>query len=102
MNCWCQEECVMHIVTDLNSVNVGKKFLGCRNYKNQLEKGRNFFKWVGDKVVDGRNFKIERKRKKILKLKNDVLSIRGLLKNSIMLAIISLGLNLIFVTLYLK
>ena len=92
----------MRTVTYRNSVNVGKKFWGCRNYKNQLEKGRNFFKWVGDKVVDGRNLKIERKRKKILKLKNGVLSIRGLLKNAIVLAVISLGLNLVFVTLYLK
>ncbi|KAL5099866.1 hypothetical protein RYX36_004193, partial [Vicia faba] len=71
MDCWCQEECVMRSVIDLNSVNVGKKFLGCRNYRNQLEKGCNFFKWVGDEVVDGRDLKIERQRKKILKLKNE-------------------------------
>ncbi|KAL5062859.1 hypothetical protein RYX36_024596 [Vicia faba] len=48
-----------------------EKIWGCRNYKNQLEKGCNFFKWVGDEVVDGRNLKTERQRKKILKLKNE-------------------------------
>ncbi|KAL5063413.1 hypothetical protein RYX36_025150, partial [Vicia faba] len=71
----------MRTVTYLNSVNIEKKFWSCRNYKNQLEKSCNFFKWVGDEVIDGRDLKIERQRKKILKLKNEVLSIRGLLKN---------------------
>ncbi|KAL5055305.1 hypothetical protein RYX36_035987, partial [Vicia faba] len=90
MDCWCQEECVMRTVTNLNIVNVGKKFWGCRNCINQLEKGCNFFKWVGDEVVDERDLKIERQRKKIFKLKNEVLSIRGMLKNTIMFGIVSL------------
>ena len=102
MDYCCQEECVMHTVTDLNSVNVGKKFWGCRNYRSLLEKGCNFFKWVGDEVVDGRDLKIERQRKKIFKLKNEVLSTRGMLKNAIVFSIISLGFNLVFVTMYLK
>lgn len=35
--CWCQEECVIRMVTDLNIVNVGKKFWGCRSYKNKMK-----------------------------------------------------------------
>ncbi|KAL5078936.1 hypothetical protein RYX36_007357, partial [Vicia faba] len=68
--CWCQEECVIRTVTDLNSVNIEKKkFWGCRNYVNHEEKGCNFFRWLSDEVVDGRELKIDRQRKKILKLK---------------------------------
>lgn len=61
-----------------------------------MDKGCNFFKWVDDKVVDGRDLKIERQRKKIFKLKNEVLSTRGMLKIAMVFDIISLGFNLIF------
>lgn len=33
----------------------------------------NFFKWVVDDVVDGRDLNVERQRKNIFKLKNEVL-----------------------------
>ncbi|KAL5056042.1 hypothetical protein RYX36_036724, partial [Vicia faba] len=60
----------------------------CRSYRNQLEKGCNFFKWVGDEVVDGRDLNIERQRKKIFMLKNKVLSIREMLKSTIVFGIV--------------
>lgn len=99
---WCQEECIIRTVLDLNNVNVGKKFWGCRYYRNQMEKICNFFKWVEDEVVDGRDLKIERQRKKIFKLKNEVLSTRGMLKIAMLFDIISLGFNLVFLTMYFK
>ncbi|KAL5061701.1 hypothetical protein RYX36_023438 [Vicia faba] len=47
-----------------------------------MEKGCNFFRWLGDEVVDRRDLKIERKRKKILKLKHEFVHTRGMLKMS--------------------
>lgn len=42
-----------------------------------MNKGCNFFKWLGDEIIDERNLNIERKNKKISKLKNEVLHSRG-------------------------
>lgn len=72
------------------------------SYGNQLEKGHNFFNWVCDEVVDVRDLKIERQRKKILKLKNKVVHTRWMLKISMVFGIISLGLNVVFLTMYFK
>lgn len=43
-----------------------------------MDKGYNFFRWLVDEVIDGRDLKIKRQRKKILKLKHEVVHIRGL------------------------
>ena len=45
-----------------------------------MEKGCNFFKWLVDETVDERDLKLERHKKKISKLKNEVLQTRGWLK----------------------
>ncbi|KAL5067106.1 hypothetical protein RYX36_017993, partial [Vicia faba] len=42
-----------------------------------MENECNFFKWVGDEDVDGRDLKIERQKKKIFKLKNEVVHARN-------------------------
>lgn len=49
-------------------MNFGKKFLDYRNYINDMDKGCNFFKWLDDETVDERDLKIERQKKKNLKL----------------------------------
>lgn len=50
---------------DMNSVNFGKKFWSCRNYINHVNKGCNIFKWLEDDIVDERDLKIQRQKKKI-------------------------------------
>lgn len=85
---------------DINSVNFGGKFLGCRNYINHMKKGCNFFKWLDDKIVYERDLKIQRQKKEIYKLKNQVIYTRGWLKMSIVVGILSLVLNVVFVTIY--
>lgn len=49
----------------MKSVNVGKKLWDCRNYRNQMEEGYDFFKWLCNEIVDGRDLKIERQKKKL-------------------------------------
>lgn len=41
-----------------------------------MNKDCNFFKWLEDEIVDERDLKIERQKKKIYKLKNEVLYTR--------------------------
>ncbi|CAJ2636194.1 unnamed protein product [Trifolium pratense] len=99
--CLC-EELVLHTVTDITSLNFGKKFWGCRNYRNCNDKGCSFFKWFDDDIVDERDLKIERQKKKKLKLKNDLASTRKWLKMSMVFAFVCFGLNLGLVTLLLS
>ncbi|KAL5073974.1 hypothetical protein RYX36_012958, partial [Vicia faba] len=68
---FCQDESVLHTVSDVNCVNYGRKFWDCRNYINHMDKGCNFFKWLGDEFVDEKDLKLEREKKKIKKLKNE-------------------------------
>lgn len=77
IECFCQDESVMHTISDINNVNYGRKFWGCRNYRNYLEKGYNFFKWLVDETVDERDLKLQRNKKKIARLKNEVLQTKG-------------------------
>lgn len=63
-------------------------------------KGCNFFKWLDDDIVDKRGLKIQRQKKKIYKLKNDIIHTRGWLKVSIVVEILSLVFNIVFVTMY--
>lgn len=81
--CFCQDECVLHTVSDMNNLKYGKKLLSCRNYRNHMENVYNFFKWLDDEIVHERDFKIERKNKKNLKLKKDISYTSGWLKMSI-------------------
>ncbi|KAL5078860.1 hypothetical protein RYX36_007281 [Vicia faba] len=102
MKCFCQYESVLCTFSDMNNVDYGRKFRGCRNCRNYMDKGCNFFKWLGDEIIDERDFKIERKMKKISKLKNKLLHTRGWLKMSTVVGILSLGLNNVYVTMYFK
>lgn len=94
MECFCQDESVFRTVSDMNNVNYGRKKLGC--------KGCNFFKFLGDEIVDERGLKIERQKTNISKFKNKVLHTGGWLKMSIVVGILSLEFNLVFVTMYFK
>lgn len=61
-----------------------------------------FFKWLCDYIVDGRDLKIGRKKNKIFKLRSEVGHTRGMLKMSMVFGIFSLGLNVVFLTMYFK
>lgn len=67
-----------------------------------LEKSCNFFKWLCHKTLDGRDLKIERGKKKLFKLKNEVVPIKGMLKMSMVFDIFILGFNVVFLTMYFK
>lgn len=98
--CYCEEESVIHTVGDMNNVNFGGKFWGCRNYRYHMHKRCNYFKWLDDDIVDLRDLKIQRKKKKLYKLKSKTSQTRRLLKVSIVVGILSLVLNVVFVTMY--
>lgn len=53
MECFCQEKCVIRIVTNMNSLNFGKIFglVEITTKKNHMENDCNFFKWLGDEIV---------------------------------------------------
>lgn len=67
-----------------------------------MNKGCNFFNWLGDEIVDEMDLKIDTQKKKISKLKNATLCTRGWLKMSTVVEILSLKFNLVFVTTYFK
>ncbi|KAL5056144.1 hypothetical protein RYX36_036826, partial [Vicia faba] len=71
MQCFCQDESVIRIVNDVKNVNYGRKFWGCRYYRNHMKKGCNFYKWLCDEFVDERDLKLERQKKNINKLNNE-------------------------------
>lgn len=85
---------------DMNSVNFGKKFWGCRNFRNHVNKGCNFFKWFEDDIIDERDLKIQRQKKKIQKLKKEINNTRGWLKVTVIVGITSLVCNVVFVTIF--
>ena len=70
--CRCGEETVVRTVTDSHNPNCGKKFWGCRNYKNQYDKGCSFFKLVDEEFTDVRDLKIAKLEKKNTKLKTEL------------------------------
>ena len=60
-NCKCGETIVIRTVTDALNPNCGKKFWGCRNYRNSSDKGCSYFKLVDENdVMDERDLKIEK------------------------------------------
>lgn len=65
-----------------------------------MDKGRNFFKRLEGEFVDKKDLKLKRQKKKINKLKSEIIHTKGWLKMSIMVGILSLELNLVFVTIY--
>lgn len=37
VKCFCQDESVICIVSDMNNVNHGRKFWGCKDYRNHMD-----------------------------------------------------------------
>ena len=56
---------IVFFILLLSNVNYEKKVWDCRNYRNHMDKGCNFFKWLGDEFVDERDLKLEIQKKKI-------------------------------------
>lgn len=54
-------------VTNITSINFGEKNWRCRNEKNSNDKYYNFFKQFDDDIIDERNLKIKRQKKKKFK-----------------------------------
>ena len=97
-NCRCGVECVVHTVSDPMNPNCGRKFFGCRNYKNNFDKGCSFFRFVDDEVVDGRDFKMEKLRRKNVMLRVELSKTKKLLKGSVVLGLFCFGLSLVLST----
>jgi len=98
--CRCGEKQVLMIVTDVSNPNCGKKFWGCVNYKNQFDKGCNYFNWfdLRDDIIDAKDKEIEKLKKKTLKLKVALASSQKCLKISIGFGIFSFGIILVSLT----
>lgn len=97
--CNCGEETVIRTVTEITNRHCGKKFWGCRNYKNSFDKGCGFFKLVEEDVNDDdRDLKIEKLQKKNLKLKNSLENTSKWLKISCIFGLICFGVCLVLGT----
>ncbi|KEH19683.1 GRF zinc finger protein [Medicago truncatula] len=81
--CRCGEETVIRTITDNTNPNCGRRFWGCRNYKNQFDKGCSFFKLLDEEVTDERDLLISKLQKKNVKLKNRLERTRLWLKISL-------------------
>jgi hypothetical protein len=109
--CSCGEFLVLRTVTDESNPNYGEKFWGCRNWRNRVDNGCNHFQWVEneDDVVDDRDVRIAKQKKKNGKLKHEIcclkdelFSSRKCCKIAIGFATVSFGLNLVFMSLMLS
>jgi len=96
--CRCGETPVIRIVTDNTNLNCGRKFWGCKNYRNHYEKGCGFFKLVDEEQVDDRDLLYSKLEKKNLKLKNELEKTRKWLKMSIIFGLACFGLCLVLGT----
>jgi hypothetical protein len=85
--CRCGEETLIRTITDNTNLNCGKRFWGCKNYKNQLDKGCSFFKLLDEEVTDDRDLLISKLQKKQVKLKKT----RSWLKMSLIFGLGSFG-----------
>ncbi|AES87496.1 putative transcription factor GRF family [Medicago truncatula] len=93
--CWCGEQAVIRTVADMSNPNCGKNFWGCKNYKNSFDKGCRFFKLLDEDVIDERDVKIEKQKKKIKKLKIELENTRKLLRMSMFLGLMCFRMLLI-------
>jgi len=102
-DCRCGDKQVLRTVTDVNNPNFRKKFWGCVNYKNQFDKGCNYFNWFDsrDDIIDAKDKEIEKLKKKNLKLKNGLARSQKWLKISIIYGILSFGMILVLLTMLL-
>ncbi|RHN67347.1 putative transcription factor GRF family [Medicago truncatula] len=99
--CRCGEESVVRTVTDGYNPNCGKKLWGCKNYKNQFDKGCSFFKLVDEEFTDDRDLKIAKLEKKNTKLKNELGKTRFWLKTSLIVGLFWFGVCLVLGTILL-
>jgi hypothetical protein len=77
---------------------VEKKFWGCRNYKNQYDRGCSFFKLVDEEFIDERDVKIAKLEKKNTKLKTVLGKTRFWLKISLIFGFSCFGVCLVLGT----
>jgi len=70
--CRCGELLVICTIIDNTNSNFGKRFWGCKNYKNHFDKGCSFFKLVDEDLNDDRDLVISKVQEKNLKLKNEL------------------------------
>jgi hypothetical protein len=108
LHCACEEVVVSRTVNDITSVNYGKRFWACRNWRRDTNAGCGFFKWFDDDVVDERDLKIAKQKKKngklkteVCVLKNELLSTQKWLKISTGFGCLCLGINLVLLTIIL-
>ena len=98
--CGCKDIEVLKTVTDVMNPNYGKQFWGCRNYRSKLDPGCNHFRWLDDDIVDERNMLIEKLKKKNLKMKLALAGTTKQLKMSNVFGLMSLGVNIVLVTMF--
>jgi len=101
--CRCGEESVIRTVMDSANPNCGRKFWGCKNYKNQFDKGCSFFKLIDeDYNEDNDKNELEKKlakvEKKNKKLKNELQNTRFWLKISLIFGLTCFGVCLVLGT----
>jgi len=79
--------------------NCGKKLWGCRNYRNSSDRGCSYFKLVDeDDVMDERDLKIEKLKKKKNKLKSDLSRTRQWLIMAFVFGFLCFGIVLVLGT----
>ena len=98
IECRCGEETVIRTVTDNTNPNYGRRFWGCKNYKNQFDKGCSFFKLLDEDVTDYRDLLISKLEKKNVKLKTGLEKTRTWLKISLIFGLGCFGVCLVFGT----
>lgn len=98
VDCRCETESVIRTINDPRNPNFGRNFWGCRNYKNSMDKGCGFFKLIEEDVVDERDLKIEKQRKKTMQLKKELAKTQNLLKISIIFGLMCFGVCLVLGT----
>jgi hypothetical protein len=75
---------------------VGKKLWGCKNYTNPFDKCCSFFKLLEDDVIDERDMKIEKQKKK--KLKIELTNTKKWLRMFLVFGLICFGMTLVLGT----
>lgn len=97
--CECDEYLILKTVNDITNPNYGEKFWGCRNWRNKIDNGCNYFEFVddckADERYDERDLKIARQKKKNGKLKNEICYLKEELCNSRRFTKLALGFGIV-------
>jgi hypothetical protein len=89
---------VIRTVTDNTNPNCGKRFWGCKNYKNHFDKGCSFFKLLDEEVSDERDLLIAKLQKKNSKLKHELEKTRLWLKKALIFGLTCFAVYLVLGT----